>query len=475
MLQKIISTANSKGFSVETESSPYGFYTLEKYEIAFLCNHCGEEIVLNLFDPDFNSKVENLVCESEDCNLKEDHIAWTENGQMSWCYDELQLISSIKLTTFNTLSFDNGEHLKLPDEGEKEVFVAIDPQDSNFAYAFVTYPNETDAWLSKYLLFRFKIDSWGTTTQDVYVCGRWPYYYKKLYEIILENIKTGANRNNDSVSQLFDGYIRIHHAARKNNQALWGFSTLYKTIDKLSETLSKYVDNENMETHINDRHLRKFISLHTCPVCREPYASTEHMCNHCRFPELNRQFISKDDAIYWEKHVLEPYKAVYEKKDSQPKEEPKEEIIASSTDCFNLGYLDSDSLFDPDRLWTLKKFYNSSDYSRVIVPENVQRIGSSAFAGANNLRRIDLPSGLREIGFTAFSECSKLQYIILPNTIEKIGRGAFQQTGLKAIFSEAPSKPSKWLAGWNLGCNARIYWKNEWYYDKNGNPVINKQ
>ena len=82
----------------------------------------------------------------------------------------------------------------------------------------------------------------------------------------------------------------------------------------------------------------------------------------------------------------------YEKKNSQTEEESPQEVIASSSDCFNIGYLDSDSLFDPDRLWTLKKFYNSSEYSRVIVPENVQRIGNSAFAGSNNLKRIDLPS-----------------------------------------------------------------------------------
>ena len=131
MLQKIISIANSKGFSVETESSPYGFYTLEKYEIAFLCNNCGEEIILNLLDPNFNSKVENLVCKSDDCNLEEDHIDWTNNGKIAWCCDEMKIISSIKMTGFNSLKFDTGKQLKLPEEGEKDVFVAPDPTDDS--------------------------------------------------------------------------------------------------------------------------------------------------------------------------------------------------------------------------------------------------------------------------------------------------------------------------------------------------------
>lgn len=200
-----------------------------------------------------------------------------------------------------------------------------------------------------------------------------------------------------------------------------------------------------------------------------------NICPTCEFHQVGIEFLNRDDALYWEKHILKPYKMTYEKNFSQPNKEPSKEVVASSSWCFDIGYSDDDSLFGPDRLWTLKKIYNSSDYSRAIVPDNVQRIGNSAFAGANNLKRIDLPFGLREIGFTAFSECSKLRYIILPKSVEKVGRGAFQQTGLRAIFSEAPSKPSKWLAGWNLGCNAKVYWKSEWHYDKNDNPVLNER
>ena len=472
MLQKIISIANSKGFSVETESSPYGFYTLEKYEIAFLCNNCGEEIILNLLDPNFNSKVENLVCKSDDCNLEEDHIDWTNNGKIAWCCDEMKIISSIKMTGFNSLKFDTGKQLKLPEEGEKDVFVAPDPTDDSYAYAFVVYPSENDVWLSKYLLFRYEISTWGQDTMNVSVCARWPHYYNTLYDTIKQNISLNNQRSTHLTIAACDCYIKTHHAARKNNQALWGMATLYKAINKIATTLDKYVDVDEAND-ISDASLRKFISLHTCPICGDPYTSTETNCERCNFPELNRQFISKDDAIYWEMHVLEPYKVTYEKKNSQPKEELQQEVIASSDDYFYLkssGYCSS-SL---ERRYVLEHFYNSPEVNRVVIPDNVEKIGNSVFADAKNLKHIDLPSGLKEIGFTAFSNCFKLQYIVLPETIEKIGRGAFQQSGLRAIFSEATSKPSKWLAGWNLGCKAKVYWKNEWHYDESGNPVLNE-
>ncbi len=474
MLQKIISKAAEKGFSVETESSPYGYYKLNKYELAFLCNNCGEEIIINLLDGNVESKIEDLSCKSEECFLEEDFLTWTKNNRMSWCYDGLRIISSIKLTEFNALTFETGEHLQLPEDGDKDVYVAADPTDENYAYVFVVYQNETDAWLSKYFLFRYEIATWGTQTMNVTVCTRWPYYYEQLHKAILNDLASGDQRTSRATIKTFDCYIKTQQAARKNNEALWGFTTLWKVLDKVSETLNKYVESSDDEQFVHDQYLKKYLSLHTCPVCKEPYTSKEKICCYCKFPELNRQFINRDDAIYWETHILEPYRSAYEKKNSQPKQEVSKEVIASSNDYFNIGYTDNDYFYS-DRLYTLKKFNNSPNVTKVVIPSEVQRIGNSAFAGANNLRHIVLPSGLKEIGFTAFSECSKLQYIILPNSIEKIDRGAFQQTGLKAIFSEAISKPSKWLAGWNLGCGAKIYWKNEWHYDKNGNPVINKQ
>lgn len=469
MLQKIISKAAEKGFSVETESSPYGYYKLNKYELACLCNNCGEEIIINLLDGDVESKLENLSCNSEECSLEEDFLTWTKSNRMSWCCDGLRLISSIKFTEFNALTFETGEHLRLPEDGDKDVYVAADPTNENYAYVFVVYQNETDAWLSKYFLFRYEIATWGTQTMNVTVCTRWPYYYEQLHKAILNDICIGNKRAGTSTVKTFDCYIKTQHAARKNNEALWGFTTLWKAIDKVSETLDKYVKSNDNEQINQDKHLKKYLSLHTCPVCKEPYTSEENKCCYCEFPELNRQFISKDDALYWERNVLAPYRKKYENKNSEP--EQSKEIIASDSNYFNIGRLDSD-YFYADRLCTLIKFYNSPEVTRVIIPDEVQRIGNSAFAGAKNISRIDLPFNLKEIGFTAFSECTNLKYIVLPSNVEKIARGAFQQTGLEAIYSEAPAKPSKWLSGWDLGCNAKVYWKNEWHYE-NEQPVLN--
>lgn len=97
---------------------------------------------------------------------------------------------------------------------------------------------------------------------------------------------------------------------------------------------------------------------------------------------------------------------------------------------------------------------------RVVLPDNIEEIGTYAFARATFLREINIPNSLRKIGSSAFSlceslespillpegieeipdrcfaNCCKLNEVRLPSSLKTIGESAFSNSGLK--FVELP-------------------------------------
>lgn len=98
----------------------------------------------------------------------------------------------------------------------------------------------------------------------------------------------------------------------------------------------------------------------------------------------------------------------------------------------------------------------------ILLPGNIRRIGSHAFANAGNLETLNIPDSLREIGEACFQWCTSLEWdhlrlpegiteisnlsfqgcriggsVTLPETIERIGKGAFSSSWLSEI--ELPS------------------------------------
>lgn len=71
--------------------------------------------------------------------------------------------------------------------------------------------------------------------------------------------------------------------------------------------------------------------------------------------------------------------------------------------------------------------YYSSYIKSVTLPSTLKRIGSGAFASAENLTSIVLPEGLEEIGSYAFSYCTGIESLDLPSTLRVIGDKAFQK------------------------------------------------
>lgn len=305
----------ARGFSIELKDCPIGLYTLNPGEIALLCNHCGEEVILNMNDEDLEDKIDSLSCQSDDCSLETDHVALTRKGKMAWCYDTLHVVSIIKLTTFNDFSFENGAHVAIPEEGDHEVYFAVDPDDCDYAFAFVVYPGEKDAWLSKYLLFRFEISTWGTPQVDVRVHARWPGYFDELYRLVKQDIADGENREATVTATTFDRYVEAYNSMHNRNNSIWSVAQALSALEGLSNDLGRIVNDLELKKESKDRHLQSFIKLHTCPVCKKAYTSRETKCLRCGFTDLNIVFVNKGEAEYWKKNTLLPFKKAYNEED----------------------------------------------------------------------------------------------------------------------------------------------------------------
>ena len=94
--------------------------------------------------------------------------------------------------------------------------------------------------------------------------------------------------------------------------------------------------------------------------------------------------------------------------------------------------------------------YAESDFTTVILPEEVRRIGEAAFLGCMSLLRVHLPKSLHEIADGAFTSCSALREITFPEGLRRIGEMAFFESGLRAVSVPASVNEIGEMAFW--GC-----------------------
>lgn len=69
---------------------------------------------------------------------------------------------------------------------------------------------------------------------------------------------------------------------------------------------------------------------------------------------------------------------------------------------------------------------NIKDKCEIIVPENIELIGNSAFANNKRVKKIVLPDTVRKIESKAFLNCSSLREIHISNSIYEISGCAFE-------------------------------------------------
>ena len=80
--------------------------------------------------------------------------------------------------------------------------------------------------------------------------------------------------------------------------------------------------------------------------------------------------------------------------------------------------------------------YSENSYTpvkSVILPDTVEKIGSTAFYACKDLAEIRLPANLQQIGSRAFGGCKALTQLQIPETVTEIGAYAFSESGLLSI------------------------------------------
>ena len=112
-----------------------------------------------------------------------------------------------------------------------------------------------------------------------------------------------------------------------------------------------------------------------------------------------------------------------------------------------------------------------SESHKVICNDELLRIGTLCFSFQHEIQSVYLNEGLEYIASLAFFDCISLKQIVIPKSVKQIGSDAFNCT---SVFCEAPSKPEGWHEEFAVE-TAKVYYADEWHYDKDGNPVVNAQ
>lgn len=116
----------------------------------------------------------------------------------------------------------------------------------------------------------------------------------------------------------------------------------------------------------------------------------------------------------------------------------------------NLNYVEYPSKFGslPSRI-----FENCPNLDKVILGDNIAKIGDYAFDGCGNLNDINWPNSLTSIGAYAFSGCALNGDLHLPNSVSLIGDYAFAENHFLTSF-ELPSSTYRVSDGLVKNCNS---------------------
>ena len=91
----------------------------------------------------------------------------------------------------------------------------------------------------------------------------------------------------------------------------------------------------------------------------------------------------------------------------------------------------------------LNSFVCNNNLITYTIPNNVVKIGVSAFQHCALLESIVIPNSVTSIGYLAFSDCHSLESITIPNNVKEIGLAAFQAcTSLKEVYCKPSTPPS---------------------------------
>ena len=84
-----------------------------------------------------------------------------------------------------------------------------------------------------------------------------------------------------------------------------------------------------------------------------------------------------------------------------------------------------DTLYIGNGMPSTGSFKNNTSFTKVVLPSTVVQINGSAFYGTM-INEFTIPENIVKIGNTAFHNCTELESIIIPNGVKQVGDAAFQ-------------------------------------------------
>lgn len=135
-------------------------------------------------------------------------------------------------------------------------------------------------------------------------------------------------------------------------------------------------------------------------------------------------------------------------------------VTALGDNAFN-GCTNLSSINFPSKLRTLgtNAFYGTDLYS-VVIPGNVETIGTAAFSHCVNLRNAEIKNGTVNIGANAFSHCTYLNTLEIPNSVRSIGANVVAESVAVTIWLHYDSYADKYFENYNR--NKIAYYDSEY-------------
>lgn len=157
-----------------------------------------------------------------------------------------------------------------------------------------------------------------------------------------------------------------------------------------------------------------------CPVCKTEYSIGDSVCPNCNFADLQRTFISVDEAKYWTNTVVQEYRTKWMS--------TLKDFVFDKSYTELLKYNGKDShVTVPYGVKVIKNAFSDNGYvTTVVLPDTVMDIGANAFKSCDKLIAVKIPNGVKRIGTLAFGYCGKLR-ITIPASVIEIAEQAFPQ------------------------------------------------
>ena len=102
-------------------------------------------------------------------------------------------------------------------------------------------------------------------------------------------------------------------------------------------------------------------------------------------------------------------------------------------------------------------FMECHNLQDIIIPSNVEIIDKYAFWGCDSFKNITVSKSISTIGEQAFYHCDNIEKIIIPISVVSIGSRCFQKCPKLTIYCESDTRPKTWDSRWNDDGNSVIY------------------